>query len=298
MEYRKFAAIDIGSNAVRLLIANILEYEDGTVEVKKNSLVRVPIRLGEDVFLKGEVSITKAGNLIDAMQAFTLLMRVHKVEEYKAFATSAVRDSGNGKELVDRILEKTDIDIEVIDGDKEAEIIFLTDIKKYIQSDKTYLYIDVGGGSTEFTVLSKGEVVARRSFSIGTVRFINGRVPEEYFKGEVKNWIIEKTKNLDNVIAIGSGGNINKIYKMAEVKEGVPLTYDYIKEQYLYLKNLTYDERMNNLGLNPDRADVIVPASRIYLKAMKWSGANEIYVPKIGLADGTIRYICKEKGII
>ncbi len=298
MEYRKFAAIDIGSNAVRLLIANILEYENGTIEVKKNSLVRVPIRLGEDVFLKGEISLRKAGNLIDAMQAFTLLMRVHRVEEYKAFATSAVRDAGNGKELVDRVLEKTDIDIEVIDGEKEAEIIFLTDIKNYIQEDKAYLYIDVGGGSTEFTILSKGEVIARRSFSIGTVRFINEMVSEEYFKGEVKDWIKEKTKDLEEVIAIGSGGNINKIYKMAEVKEGTPLTYDYIKEQYHYLKSLTYEERMNNLGLNPDRADVIVPASRIYLKAMKWSGANEIYVPKIGLADGTICYICKEKGIL
>lgn len=298
MEYRKFAAIDIGSNAVRLLIANILERENGAVEIKKNSMIRVPIRLGEDVFTNGNISIRKAGNLIDAMQAFTLLMRVHKVENYKAFATSAVRSAKNGRELVDRVLEKTDIDIEVIDGEKEAEIIFLTDIKKYIEEDKAYLYIDVGGGSTEFTVFSKGEVVARRSFSVGTVRFINGLVREEYFKGEVKSWIKENTKDLGEVVAIGSGGNINKIYKMAEVKEGVPLMYDYLKEQYSFLKSLTFDQRMDDLGLNPDRADVIVPATRIYLSAMKWSGAQKIYVPKIGLADGTIRYICKEKGII
>ncbi|MFV0531242.1 MAG: exopolyphosphatase [Flavobacteriales bacterium] len=298
MNYRKFAAIDIGSNAVRLLIANILEHKDGSIEIKKNSLIRVPIRLGEDVFIKGEVSIRKAGNLIDAMQAFTLLMRVHKVEEYKAFATSAVRDAENGGELVERVLEKTDVDIEVIDGDKEAEVIFLTDIKRYIEENKTYLYIDVGGGSTEFTVFSRGEVLARRSFPVGTVRFINGIVDEEYFKGEVKYWVKENTKKLDEVIAIGSGGNINTIYKMAEVKEGTPLTYDYLKEQYNFLRSLTYDQRMDNLGLNPDRADVIVPATRIYIKAMKWSGAQKIYVPKIGLADGTIRYICKEKGII
>lgn len=298
MKYRKFAAIDIGSNAVRLLISNILEHKNGAVEIKKNSMVRVPIRLGEDVFTKGMISIRKAGHLIDAMQAFKILMRIHKVENYKAVATSAVRSAENGKELVERVLEKTDINIEVIDGTKEAEIIFLTNIKKYIKEDKSYLYIDVGGGSTEFTIFSKGKVMKRKSFPVGTVRFINGKVKEEYFKGEVKDWVKENTKTLENVTAIGSGGNINKIYKMAEVKEGTPLTYDYLKKQYDFLKGLTYDQRMDDLGLNPDRADVIVPAIRIYLSAMKWSRAQKIYVPKIGLADGTIRYICKEKGII
>ncbi|MFV0237733.1 MAG: Ppx/GppA phosphatase family protein [Flavobacteriales bacterium] len=298
MKYRKFAAIDIGSNAVRLLISNILEHKNGAVEIKKNSMVRVPIRLGEDVFTKGMISIRKAGHLIDAMQAFKILMRIHKVENYKAVATSAVRSAENGKELVERVLEKIDINIEVIDGTKEAEIIFLTNIKKYIKEDKSYLYIDVGGGSTEFTIFSKGKVMKRKSFPVGTVRFINGKVKEEYFKGEVKDWVKENTKTLENVTAIGSGGNINKIYKMAEVKEGTPLTYDYLKKQYDFLKGLTYDQRMDDLGLNPDRADVIVPAIRIYLSAMKWSRSQKIYVPKIGLADGTIRYICKEKGII
>lgn len=298
MKYRKFAAIDIGSNAVRLLISNILEHKNGAVEIKKNSMVRVPIRLGEDVFTKGMISIRKAGHLIDTMQAFKILMRIHKVENYKAVATSAVRSAENGKELVERVLEKIDINIEVIDGTKEAEIIFLTNIKKYIKEDKSYLYIDVGGGSTEFTIFSKGKVMKRKSFPVGTVRFINGKVKEEYFKGEVKDWVKENTKTLENVTAIGSGGNINKIYKMAEVKEGTPLTYDYLKKQYDFLKGLTYDQRMDDLGLNPDRADVIVPAIRIYLSAMKWSRSQKIYVPKIGLADGTIRYICKEKGII
>ncbi len=298
MEYRKFAAIDIGSNAVRLLISNILEHKNGSVEIKKNSLVRVPIRLGEDVFTKGNISIKKAGKLIDAMQAFKLLMRIHKVEHYKAFATSAVRSADNGNELVERVLEKTDVNIEVIDGDKEAEIIFLTNIKKYLNKDKSYLYIDVGGGSTEFSVLSGEKVIARKSFPVGTVRFINNMVDEEFFKKEVKPWIKENTKDLEEVIAIGSGGNINKLFKMSQLKVGTPLTTDYLKEQYKILTSLTYEQRMDDLGLNPDRADVILPATYIYLNAMKWSGAKEIFVPKIGLADGTIRYICKEEGII
>ncbi len=298
MKCRKFAAIDIGSNAVRLLISNILDRADGRIEIKKNSLVRLPIRLGEDAFTNGRISIQKANNLVDAMQAFTLLMQIHEVEDYKAFATSAVRSASNRNELMKSILQKTNIKIEIIDGEKEAEIIFLNPIQGYIKGDQSYLYIDVGGGSTEFTVFSKGKVIARQSFPIGTVRVIKGQVDDEYFKKEVRSWIKKNTQNLAQVTAIGSGGNINKIYKMAQVREGTSLTYQYIKRQYCLLRSLTYDQCIESLELNPDRADVIVPATRIYMKAMQWANASEIYVPKIGLADGAIRCICKEKGLM
>lgn len=298
MNYRKFAAIDIGSNAVRLLIANVLEYDNGKVEIKKNSLVRVPIRLGADVFTKGHVGIRLAGNLIDAMQAFTLLMRVHKVEEYRAFATSAVRDAENGQELVERVLEKTDVKIEVIDGDLEAEIIALNNLNEHLEEDKQYLFIDVGGGSTEYTLMVNGKVEARKSFKFGAVRFINGLVTEEMFREEVKPWIKEITKGLSGIITIGSGGNINTLYKMADLHRNEPMSYDYIKEQYDLLKELSYDERMEKFEMNPDRADVILPATYIYAQSMKWAESTEMKVPRIGLADGTILYICKEKGIL
>lgn len=295
MRVRKFAAIDIGSNAVRLLISNVLETENKPPSFSKSSLVRVPIRLGTDVFLNGKVSDENSERLLESMQAFKILMKVHKVEDYRACATSAMREAKNGAELAKVIKKKTGVNIEIIDGSDEAAMIATTDLQTLIEGDKTYLYVDVGGGSTEFTVYSKGETVASRSFKIGTVRLLNETVGHDTWL-EVEAWIKEHTKGFEEVSLIGSGGNINKIFKISGKKVGTPLSYTYISSYYQFLMSFSYEERISVLGLNQDRADVIIPAARIYMNAMKWSRAKKIYVPKIGLSDGIVKslYFSKE----
>jgi len=290
LEIKKYAAIDIGSNAVRLLIANIIIKKNKEPLYRKASLVRVPIRLGADSFVKGAVSDANIKRMIDAMNAFKLLMKVNGVEKFKACATSAIREAENGKEVVKKINKKTGILIDIIDGKKEAAIIASTDLNELIESDQSYLYVDVGGGSTEFTIFSKGKIINSKSFKMGTVRLINNPkgVNKLIFK-DVEQWIKLSTKGLKNLSLIGSGGNINKIFKMSDRPLGRPLSYIYIKAHYEFLKQMSYNERIVELGLNPDRADVIIPATKIYLNAMKWSGATKIYVPKIGLADGIIK---------
>ena len=266
MKIRKFAAIDIGSNAVRLLISNVLEIEGQPPVFSKSSLVRVPIRLGADVFISGAVSEENSERMIESMKAFKLLMKVHKVEAYKACATSAMREARNGAELAKIIKKKTDVDINIIDGSDEAAIIANTDLQTLIEGDKTYLYVDVGGGSTEFTVFSNGNTVASKSFKIGTVRLLNETVKRETWV-EVENWIKEHTKKYEKVALIGSGGNINKIFKISGKKVGTPLSYAYLTSYYQFLMSFSYDERISVLGLNQDRADVIVHASRIYINS-------------------------------
>lgn len=285
---KKFAAVDIGSNAVRLLIANIIEDKDKPTRFRKSSLVRVPIRLGGDVFLKNEISKENGVRLKDTMQAFKLLMKAHKVERYKACATSAMREANNGKEMAFQIFQKTGIEIDIIDGEEEAAIIAATDIDTYINKDKNYLYVDVGGGSTEFSIIHNGNKVSSKSFKIGTVRLLNDIVKHETWR-ELEEWIKINTKEYEKVDVIGSGGNINKIYKMSGKKIGEPLTYFYLTSYYHILNSYTYEERITELDLNQDRADVIIPALRIYLSAMKWSKAKHIFVPKIGLSDGIIK---------
>ncbi|MDG2279627.1 MAG: exopolyphosphatase [Flavicella sp.] len=289
LEIKKYAAIDIGSNAVRLLISNIVLVKDEEPKFKKSALIRVPIRLGADAFISGTISEENSIRMIDAMKAFKLLMNVHGVEKYKACATSAMRDSSNGAELIARIKEEADISIEIIDGKKEAQIIASTDLSQLIEGHKSYLYVDVGGGSTEFTVFSKQKLVASKSFKMGTVRLLNKEVDKKETWKEIKKWIEANTKNMKKIVLIGSGGNINKIFKMSGQKIDKPLSYIYMNAHYQFLKKMSYDERISELGLNPDRADVIIPATKIYLSAMKWSGAKKIYVPKIGLSDGIIK---------
>ncbi len=288
LKIKKYAAIDIGSNAMRLLITNIVEQEGKPSQFNKNSLVRVPIRLGQDSFTVGEISQDNIDRMVDAMQAFRLLMKVHKVEKYLAFATSAMREAYNGKEVVEIINEKAGINIEIIDGKKEAVIIASTDLHHLLKSDKTYLYVDVGGGSTEFSLFSDGKIVVSKSFKAGTVRLLNEMVRGVLWQ-EMEKWIKANTQDYDEVTLIGSGGNINKLFKMSGKLQDKPLSYIYLNSQYSLLNSMTYEQRISELGLNPDRADVIIPAIQIYLNAMKWSGARNIYVPKIGLSDGIVK---------
>ncbi|MEN9335589.1 MAG: Exopolyphosphatase [Bacteroidota bacterium] len=285
---KKYAAIDIGSNAMRLLITNIVEQEGKETQFNKSALIRVPIRLGQDAFTAGIISEENKTRMVDAMEAFRLLMKVYKVERYKACATSAMRDSKNGKEVAQLIKSKADIDIEIIDGKMEAAIIASSELHSFIASDRTYLYVDVGGGSTEFSLFSEGKMVTSKSFRNGTVRLINDMVPEETWS-EIESWIKEICAPYEEIILIGSGGNINKLFKLSGKLQDKPLSYLYLNSQYQYLNSLTYEQRIAELGLNTDRADVIIPATRIYLNAMKWSGARKIFVPKIGLSDGIVK---------
>ena len=285
---KKYAAIDIGSNAMRLLITNIVEQKDKPTQFNKSSLVRVPIRLGQDAFTVGEISQENIDRMLDAMKAFKLLMKVHKVEQYRACATSAMREAYNGKDIVELIKKKADIKIDIIDGKKEASIIAASELKQFINSDKTYLYVDVGGGSTEFSLFSEGKMVASKSFKNGTVRLLNNMVNDIVWT-EIEKWIKIITVDYDSITLIGSGGNINKLFKLSEKHQDTPLSYVYLNAQYQKLNAMTYEERIAELALNPDRADVIIPATRIYLNAMKWSGARQIYVPKIGLSDGIVK---------
>ena len=290
LKIKKYAAIDIGSNAIRLLVSNIIIEKNKEPQFKKSSLVRVPIRLGADVFVDGAISKENTQRMIDAMNSFQLLMKVHGVEKFKACATSAMREAENGQKVADKILKKTGIKIDIINGKEEAAIISSTDLKELIQSDASYLYVDVGGGSTEFTVFSHGNIINSKSFKMGTVRLINNSKSENkaIFK-EVQKWIEKNTKGLKKLSLIGSGGNINKLFKMSGRTLGKPISYIYLNAQYQFLKQMSYEERISELSLNPDRADVIIPATKIYLSAMKWSGARKIYVPKIGLSDGIIK---------
>ncbi|WCO03064.1 Ppx/GppA phosphatase family protein [Psychroserpens ponticola] len=290
LSIKKYAAIDIGSNAVRLLISSIIEQKDRPTKFKKTSLVRVPIRLGADVFLNGEISEENKQRMLDTMVAFKLLMKSHKIVKYKACATSAMREADNGKEMVKLISKTAKINIDIINGEEEAAIIAATDLHSYIKEDKTYLYVDVGGGSTEFSVIHHGNTVASRSFKIGTVRLLNDIVKKETWF-ELEEWIKKNTKGYDALDLIGSGGNINKIFKISGKTMGKPLTYFYLTSYYNKLQTYSYEERITELELNQDRADVIIPATRIYLSAMKWSGAKDIYVPKIGLSDGIIKSV-------
>lgn len=296
LEIKKYGAIDIGSNAIRLLISNVIVSEDKEPQFKKSSLVRVPIRLGADAFVSGIISEQNTNRMIDAMEAFKLLMKVHGVKTYKACATSAMREASNGKEVVEKIHRKTGVQIDIIGGKEEAKIISSTDLNQLIEGNNSYLYVDVGGGSTEITLFSKGKLITSKSFKMGTVRLLNNKksTNKEMFSN-VEKWIKKNTKNIKKVCLIGSGGNINKLFKMSGRTEGKPISYIYLNAQYQFLKQMSFNERISELSLNPDRADVIIPATKIYLSAMKWSGARKIYVPKIGLSDGIIKSLFYNK---
>jgi exopolyphosphatase/guanosine-5'-triphosphate,3'-diphosphate pyrophosphatase len=297
LSIKKFAAIDIGSNAVRLLISTVTEPDNKPVTFKKTSLVRVPIRLGQDVFTKSYISDESTERMIDTMKAFSLLMKSHRIDAYRACATSAMRDAKNGKAVAEKIASECKIDIEIIDGSDEASIIAATDLHTLVDNNKTYLYVDVGGGSTEFTLFSEGKTIESKSFKLGTVRILNNTITEDVWS-EAEQWIKDITKPYSRIEMVGSGGNINNIFKSSNKKLGKPLSYFYLSSYYQLLNSLTFEERISELSLNEDRADVIIPATKIYLSAMKWSKSKSVHVPKIGLVDGIIKSLYQNMKLV
>ncbi|MCZ4319547.1 exopolyphosphatase [Aequorivita viscosa] len=294
LNIEKYGAVDIGSNAIRLLVVSVIEQNGKDTLFKKTSLVRVPIRLGAEVFLNGKISEASANRMIDAMQAFSLLMKTHNVKRFRACATSAMREAANGLQVAETIKAKSGININIIDGKEEANIIASTNLKSIIEAEKVSLYVDVGGGSTEFTLFANGKTLSSQSFKLGTVRLLEGLVAESIWD-DMELWIKKETKDLKGISLIGSGGNINTIFKKSGKKIGKPLSYFYLSSYYELIKSLSYEERITELDMNPDRADVVIPATRIYLSAMKWSKAKNIFVPKIGLSDGIVRSLYNEK---
>lgn len=289
----KLAAIDIGSNAARLLITDVYLDKKNKPEFIKSNLIRVPLRLGFDVFETGEISTQKIHHLINTIKAYKHLLTAYEVKHLKACATSAMRDAKNGKEILEKVKAETGIDIELISGDIEASLIYENHVTDDLAKDYSYLYIDVGGGSTELTFFMNGEMVFKRSFNIGTIRLLKKQVTENHWE-EMKDFIKEQTKGAKKVIGIGSGGNINKVFSMSKRKEGKPLPLDLLKDYYKELGSMTLKERMSYFKLREDRADVLVPALLIYINVLKWAGADEILVPKIGLADGLIHALYDE----
>ncbi|MEQ9187966.1 MAG: exopolyphosphatase [Cryomorphaceae bacterium] len=290
MRTYQFAAIDIGSNAVRLLVSNVFE-NGARVTFKKQSLVRVPIRLGADAFLKRRLTSEKIEDFVNAMQAFKHLLDVYRPQKMRAIATSAFREAENRTEVVNRVFEETGIRIEVVTGKEEAEVVYANGLRDNMDADKTYLYMDVGGGSTELTLFNNHKAVTSKSFNIGSIRLLMGMVKDEEWN-EMKSWVKDISANVDKEIAlIGSGGNINKYCKLLMKEYGEPLTYEEIHTLYKRLKGMTSDELIEELYLNPDRADVIVPAGKIFTSIMRWGKCSVAFVPKIGVSDGVIKML-------
>lgn len=282
----RYAAVDIGSNAVRLLFCDVDVYQNHK-EVKKISLIRLPIRLGQDVFTKKKISNKNISNLIKALESFKNLASIYDVVAYRVCATSAMREAKNGKEIIDKIKKKTKIEIEIIDGDTEAKLILETHVTDKLDPTGTYLYIDVGGGSTELSIFSKGEQIQSKSFKIGTIRLKNDLVSDKTWK-EMQSWIVKAIKKHQPEMAIGTGGNINKLYKMCGLKDYKLFGFSQLNDMNNLLLEHTIEERILKFGLKPDRADVITHAARIYLTVLKTAKIENIFVPKVGLADGII----------
>ncbi|HEX4959147.1 MAG TPA: exopolyphosphatase [Lacibacter sp.] len=293
----KLAAIDIGSNAARLLISEVTEEKKGELQFNKLNLVRVPLRLGFDVFETGEISKQKINKVIETIKAYKHLLSIYEVKYLKACATSAMRDAKNAQEIIRKVKLETGVEIKVISGDEEASFIYENHIAENLDKEHSYLYIDVGGGSTELTFFADGKLKFKESFNIGTIRLLKGQVAETQWD-EMKEFIKLGTKGHSDMIAIGSGGNINKVFSLSKRKEGKPLSLELLRDYLREMSSLSVEERMKAYKLREDRADVIVPALQIYVNVMRWSAIEEIYVPKIGLADGLIHLLYEEvKGI-
>jgi len=290
----RLAAIDIGSNAARLLISDVVTNDQGKPDFQKLILVRVPLRLGFDVFENNEISPEKEEMVLKTIQAFKLLADVYQVEKLKTCATSAMRDAKNAPSILERVKLETGIIIEVISGDAEASFIYENHIAEKLDKEHSYLYIDVGGGSTELTFFADNRLVFKRSFNIGTIRLLKNQV-DEFLWDDMRDFIGRETRGRQqNMIAIGSGGNINKIFSLSKRKEGKPLQLELLKDYYREFSSFSVQDRIRMYKLREDRADVIVPALSIYINIMRWANIQEIYVPKIGLADGLIQHLYQE----
>lgn len=286
----RIAAIDIGSNAARLLINEVTEVKKGKPEFTKLNLLRIPLRLGMDVFTHGEIGKEREEMVADCMRVFSDMMKIYKVEHYRACATSAMRDAKNGPKIIAQVKKDTGINIEIITGDEEAALIFENHVAEGLDKDFAYLYVDVGGGSTELTFFDNGEMKYERSFNIGTIRLLNNLVTDAHWK-DMKEEIRKNINSKKPVVAIGSGGNINKVFSMSKTKEGKSMSIVLLRKYYKELNALTVPERISKYGFREDRADVLVPALEIYTKVMTWSECEKIYVPKISVADGLIHNI-------
>ncbi len=292
MKVRKLAGIDIGSNSVRLLVSNVFK-DQKTTFYKKSSLTRLPIRLGTDSFKKEKISKKTVQKLITGMQAYRRIMEVHNVEVYRACATSALREALNGEEVINRVRKETDVNIELIDGAEEARMIFNAEFVQHMSDQEdSFLYVDVGGGSTECTLFHKTTIVCSKSFKIGTIRLLNNMVQKEHWD-EMKLWIKTNTAGLNDVLSVGSGGNINRTFKLSGKQAGHPLRIDFLENTYTLLSKFSAEDRMIKFDFNPDRADVITHALRIFISVMNWANSERIVVPKKGLADGIIRDLYK-----
>ncbi|HZH65824.1 MAG TPA: exopolyphosphatase [Flavisolibacter sp.] len=286
----KLAAIDIGSNAARLLISEVISTPQQKPEFVKLSLVRVPLRLGFDVFETGTISDEKAERFITTIKAYKHLIDVYEVAHLATAATSAMRDAVNAKEILERVKQETDIDIKVISGEEEATYIYENHFADNLSNQESYLYIDVGGGSTELTFFSDGKLITQQSFNIGTIRLLKNQVVQDQWS-QMRNFIREKLRGHHHITAIGSGGNINKIFSLSKRKEGKALNLEALRNYYREFSALSIQQRISLYRLREDRADVIVPALLIYINVMNWAEADEIFVPKIGLADGLIHML-------
>lgn len=289
----RLAAIDIGSNAARLLISEVKISAEGEPVFNKLNLIRVPLRLGFDVFENNEISEEKTIMVMQTMKAYKHLMNAYGITYIKACATSAMRDARNAPDIIRKIKMETDITIEVISGEAEASYIYENHIAEKMSKDDAYLYIDVGGGSTELTFFSNEKLVFKESFNIGTIRLLKNMVTESHWNN-MKDFLKAKIRNYRSVIAIGSGGNINKVFSLSKKKEGKPLPFELLRDYYKELSGFTLEDRMRVYKLREDRADVIVPALLIYINIMRWTEAKDIYVPRIGLADGLIQHLYRE----
>jgi exopolyphosphatase/guanosine-5'-triphosphate,3'-diphosphate pyrophosphatase len=289
----RLAAIDIGSNAARLLITEVSKDSKGVIQFNKLNLLRVPLRLGFDVFETGTISKERTGMFIQTMKAYKHLLNAYSVTHLKACATSAMRDAKNSADIIRKIRLETDIQIEVISGDLEASLVYENHIAEALDRNNSYLYIDVGGGSTELSFFSNGILSFKKSFNIGTIRLLKNMVQMKEWD-DMKDTIRLLTKGPKKVVAIGSGGNINKVFSLSKKKDGKPLPLELLRDYYKELSSVTLEQRINTYNLREDRADVILPALEIYINVMRWSNADEIFVPKIGLADGLVKHLWAE----